>query len=111
LEYLQKRKNNLIKEYKETLLFLKNKKRFLEAIIDDSIQVYKKSKSQIETILETNKFDKIKDSYNYLVNLPISSFNLENLEELNKNISKTEALYKINSIKTPVQYFIEDLNK
>jgi DNA topoisomerase-2 len=111
LEYLQKRKNNLIKEYKETLLFLKNKKRFLEAIINETIQVYKKSKSQIETILETNEFDKIKDSYNYLVNLPISSFTKENLEELNKNIRKTEELYKINSVKTPVQYFTEDLNK
>lgn len=111
LEYLQKRKNNLIKEYKETLLFLKNKKRFLEAIIDESIGVYKKSKKQIETILEDHKFDKIKDSYNYLVNLPISSFTKENLEELNKNIIKTEDLYKINSMKTPVQYFKEDLNK
>lgn len=111
LEYLQKRKLNLIKGYKETLLFLKNKKRFLECIINESINVYKKTKMEIERSLVANKFDKIKESFSYLTSLPISSFTSENLDELEKNIKKYEELYKIDYNKSPVDFFKLDLNK
>lgn len=111
LEYLQKRKLNLIKGYKETLLFLKNKKRFLECIINESINVYKKTKMEIERSLVANKFDKIKESFSYLTSLPISSFTSENLDELEKSIKKYEELYKIDYNKSPVDFFKLDLNK
>jgi DNA topoisomerase-2 len=87
MAYLIKRKENILKKYEDELFYLKYKKKFLRDIIENKIDIYRKTKSQINEILKNNSYPKIEDSYTYLTSLQISSFNLENLSELDKSIA------------------------
>ena len=75
--------------------------RFIESVIDEKIEVYKKSKQTIIDALKSLEFpfyenncmveysDKVVTTeYNYLLNLSVYSFTLEKVEELNEDIMK-----------------------
>ena len=75
--------------------------RFIESVIDEKIQVYKKSKQSIIDALKSFEFPFYEDNcivdyeekeitseYNYLLNLSVYSFTLEKVEELKENILK-----------------------
>jgi DNA topoisomerase-2 len=85
LEYYKKRKDYLVKHYKELSDIAESKMRFIMAIIDDRLKVFKRKKKEIEIDLERLKFIKTKESYNYLTELPIHSFTEEKIEELKKH--------------------------
>jgi DNA topoisomerase-2 len=110
LKLLQKRKNHLIYECSRELLILENKKRFLEEIMDDSIVVYKKSKKEIEGLLQEKRYTKIDNSYNYLTSLQVSSFSMENLKDLDCKIKNVVNKKVVISFKSTVDLAIEDLN-
>jgi DNA topoisomerase-2 len=84
MEYYDKRKEHLTKHYKELSDIADSKMRFIMAIIDDRLKVFKQKKKDIEMNLERLQFMKIKDSYNYLTDLSIHSFTEEKIEELKK---------------------------
>lgn len=110
LEFLTKRKEYLIKSYNSDLHLYKNKKRFLEEIIEDKINIYRKSKAQVNEILVINKYPKINESYNYLTSLQVSSFTLENLAELEKNIKTTQDKKSLILSKSEINLLLEDIN-
>ena len=85
LEYYIKRKEYLLKQYEQDLLTNSNKYRFINSIINDEINIYKKTEKESIIILENNNFDKISDNYNYLLNMSIKSFTKDKLDELKKN--------------------------
>lgn len=109
LEYNGKRKNYLIQKHLKFLKILKNKKRFLVEIMEDILVVYKKTKKEIEDLLKSRNFDLIEDSYNYLTNMNISSFNKENLEKLDNLLVETRSLLSFAEKTSPKEYFIIDL--
>jgi DNA topoisomerase II len=99
------------KEYKLDILvksikLLEAKMRFIEYVIDEKIEVYKKSKSSIIESLKIHKFPfyennciidysidyssskLITSEYNYLLNMPIHSFTLEKVNELQTDIEE-----------------------
>lgn len=82
LEYYKLRKLYLIKKCEDRILNLSNKANFIKGIIEDSIKVRKIPKQKIEEQLENQKFDKIEDSYSYLLNMAIYSLTKEKYEEL-----------------------------
>lgn len=86
-KYTNERKKHLIASNEKELLIMTNKRRFLDEIMNDKITVYKKSKSEIQDILHKNKYTLIDDSFNYLVNMNISSFNRESLDQMDKKIT------------------------
>lgn len=110
LEFLGKRKEHLLKTYEEDLHYYINKKRFLEDIIEDRINIYRKSKAEVNKILKTNKYPEIKDSYSYLTSLQVSSFTLENLSDLEKNIKLTQNKKSLTLSKTITDMLLEDIN-
>ena len=71
LEFYEKRKLYLIDKIQRELLVISNKARFIKAIIDDKLKVNNVPKSQIILYLETDNFDEVDGSYNYLLNMPI----------------------------------------
>ena len=79
--------------------------------INDEIDLRKKKNDEINTIMETLKFDKDKDknNYNYLVKMPMDSVSEENVEKLMKE--KGEKEDKINKLKskTETNIWIEEL--
>jgi len=111
LEYNTKRKEHLIQKYSKELGVFENKIRFLEEIIDGKIVVYKKTKDEITSTLELRKYDKIDDSYQYLVSMPIYSFQKEKIDELKSKHSTVSAKLKTIKSKSSKDILVDDLEK
>ena len=111
LDYYIKRKEYLIKQYEQELLINSNKYRFINSIINDEINIYKKTEIESIKILEDNKFDKINDGYNYLLNMFIKSFTKDRLDELKKIIDNLKKQIKELKLLTPENLWENDLNE
>lgn len=105
----KKRKEHLIQASTKKLILLNNKKQFLEDIMENRIDIYRKSKATIEEILTTNTYPKIDGTYNYLTSLPISSFTAEHMKELTENVTETKRLLEIIKSTTPAKFLLIDL--
>ena len=103
LNMYQKRKDYQLETLTKGIQLLESKMRFIESVIDEKIQVYKKSKQSIIDALKSLEFPfyennciidyeekEIRTEYNYLLNLSVYSFTLEKVEELKENILKNK---------------------
>jgi DNA topoisomerase-2 len=90
LIYYKKRKEYLIKNLEDKINKLSNRARFIKGVIEDTIKVRKVAKENIIKQLEKLKFDKIDDSYSYLLNMPIYSLTKEKYEELLNALKETK---------------------
>lgn len=90
LDYYTKRKLYQIDELKKEIKVYQNKIKFLKLVIDGDIVVYKRSRDIIEKDLENHKIERVEDSYNYLLNMYISSFTKDKLQELKDDYDKTK---------------------
>ena len=90
--YYVKRKDYLIFKLNNELKVLSAKARFIQYNLDDKIDLRKKSKSEINSIMEKFEFD-LGDSgdYNYLVKMPMDSVSKENVEKLMKEHENKKA--------------------
>ena len=116
LDFYNKRKQHLLKQYEHELLLNSNKYRFINAIIEDEINIYKKTEQESNIILEKNKFDKINDSssnsgYNYLLNMSIKSFTKDKLDELKKIIDSLKKQIKELKNLSPENLWENDLKE
>lgn len=90
MEYYDKRKEYLTGLYKRQFDIAEARVRFIMAIIDDRLKVFKKKKSEIEEQLVTLIFPKIDmtggntPSYKYLTDMAIYNFSQEKIDELLK---------------------------
>jgi len=94
LEHYTKRKNYQLEELKRDIKILQNRMKFLKIVIDGSLIIYKRTKDIIEKDLEKLLFDKIDDSYGYLLNMSIMSFTKDRLQELKDEYDKTKLKFK-----------------
>ena len=62
------------------------KMKFIKLVINDEIIIYKNKKENIVNKLVEHDFPKIDKSYNYLLNLPLTQFTLEKIQELQEII-------------------------
>ena len=109
LVYFQKRKDYIIEKLKADILLLENKTRFIKGIIEKTILVNNVPKAEIEKQLIDQKFDKINDSYDYLLRMPIHSLTKENYEEFLKSLQeKKNELVEIEK-RQPLEMYLEDL--
>jgi DNA topoisomerase-2 len=112
LQYNTKRKEYLINKLNTELPELENKIRFLTEIIDNDLVIYKKGKKKIEELLSSRNYIKdSKNTFNYLLDMPIHSFTSEKIEDLKSKISKIEVDLKIIKSKTKNDMLIEDISK
>ena len=83
--YYVKRKDYLISKLINELKVLSAKARFIQYNLDDKIDLRKKSKTQINEIMEKFEFE-LGDcgDYNYLIKMPMDSVSKENVEKLMK---------------------------
>tara|TARA_B100000214_G_C23876278_1_gene585092 strand:+ start:28 stop:420 length:393 start_codon:yes stop_codon:yes gene_type:complete len=99
----QKRKDHQLETLTKGIQLLESKMRFIESVIEEKIQVYKKSKQSIIDALKSLEFPfyenncmvdykekEITSEYNYLLNLSVYSFTLEKVEELREDILKNK---------------------
>jgi len=114
LTYYQKRKDHRISTIERQLLILSNRARFIKGIIDEKIKVNKVKRDDLIRTLETMKFDKVDDSFGYLIGMPIYSLTFEKYEELLKEMEtqKTElATVKSSNIRDTYTKDLTDLKK
>ncbi len=111
LNYYQKRKDYLIDKSEYEVKILSNKARFIKGIIDNEIKVNKVPKDKIIESLSKLKFDKIDDSYSYLLSMAIHSLTKEKYDELMNQfeIKKAELIETKKLI--PKEMYINDLKE
>lgn len=112
LEFYAKRKEYLLKKYLEEITFDVSKYTWCKGIIDETIVIKNKKKDDIVKQLE--KIDKIvqKDgSYNYLLNMPMSSITKEKMAELTDKIKALKEQIKELHKKTIEEMWLNDLDE
>ena len=83
----QTRKNFMINALEQELILLSNKAKYIQENLDGSIDLRKKTKSQVIQMLEDKDYDKIEndDEYKYLTKMPMDSVTEENVDKLRKD--------------------------
>jgi len=109
LTYYQKRKEYILNKLEHEIKVLDNKAKFIKGIIDGTIKINKVPKDKIIEQLDKQNFDKIDDSYNYLLYLPIHSLTKEKYEELLSQLKEKKEEYKEVKKRTPEGMYEEDL--
>jgi DNA topoisomerase-2 len=77
-----------INKMEHDALILANKVRFLSEIMDETINIYKKSNECINEILTDNEYDKIDNEYKYLLTMHIDSITKEKYDALCAQLNK-----------------------
>jgi DNA topoisomerase-2 len=110
LELYNKRKEYQLKILRDELVILSNKARFIQENLDDLIDLRKKSNLENENKLMERKYDKIENSYKYLLKLPMDSVSLENFEKLMKEKDEKESLIKRLESLTNIDIWLEEIS-
>ena len=111
LTWYQKRKDYLINKYIDEYKILSNKAKFIHNIIQKKLNVNNQPKIEIVKYLETNKFDKINGSFDYLIGMPIYSLTKERYEELLKQCEERKQLIDDTKKKDVKDMYIDDLDE
>ena len=112
LDFYDKRKTHLLNSLKEKLIILASKYWFVKGIVDDTIIVNKRTKTDIVKQLERiDKIKKVNDSYDYLLAMQIQSLSKEKLDELKKQIDDGKAEYKKIKETSINDMWLNDLNE
>jgi len=82
------RKNHILDRLKYQINLNEVKMKFIEYVIEDKIIIYKNKKENIINKLIEYEFSKIDNNYNYLINLSLTQFTYEKIEELKSLIDK-----------------------
>jgi len=110
-EFYNKRKDYDVARLERELMILRNKKMFVESIVNNTLLIMKRSRVDIETDLKEQSFDTIDGNYNYLLNMSTLSFTLERIDELQtdfQNVSNKLIIYKNTTIE---QLWLKELDE
>ena len=92
------RKAYLIDTLEKELVVLSNKARYIQELLDGTIDLRKKKKDEIVDMLQKKDYDIINDDndFKYLVKMPMDSVSEENVEKLNReHQDKSDELQRI----------------
>tara|TARA_Y100000389_G_scaffold205087_1_gene262940 strand:- start:5550 stop:9005 length:3456 start_codon:yes stop_codon:yes gene_type:complete len=109
-EYYEKRKKYLIDILEKELIKISNKHRFILHVIEDNTIVFKKKDVEITQTLEQFNYDKIDNSYEYLLSINIKSFTYELLEKLNKLLENKKHELSVLKSKKIKDIWLNDLD-
>ena len=110
LSYYHKRKAFMLAKMNHDLKILSNRGRFIKAILDEKLKINNVSKALIiEGIVEMN-LDKIDDSYDYLLRMPIYSLTKELFEKLKEDFTSKKGEIKKLEETDPKDMYLDDLN-
>ena len=99
LDYYEKRRLYLIELYEKEKIILENKYNYIREILNDTLDLRKKSSSQINELLESKHYIKQNDSYNYLIKMTMDSVCEENVKSLkNQFDEKNKQLEEMKNI-------------
>jgi DNA topoisomerase-2 len=111
LSFYDKRKKYIIDTLNQELTLLSNKALFVKAIITGKLKINNVPRREIILYLETDNFDEINGSYQYLLGMPIHSLTKETYEDLVSTAAQKEAELEEIKRREPIQMYREDLQE
>ncbi len=112
--FYDERKKRMISGLEKQILFLDNRARFLKHIIEERLEIRNVPKLTIVSKLQDFKFDKIDDSYDYLLRMPIYSLTRELYEKILQELQDVKLqLEEVKLIQSKDMYLkdLQDLKK
>ena len=111
LTYYHKRKEFLLSKMNGDLKLLSNRGRFIKAILDEKLKVNNVPKTEIVSGIEALNLEKIDDSYDYLLRMPIYSLTKEVFEKLKEDFKlKKEEITQLEAT-DPKDMYLSDLSE
>jgi DNA topoisomerase-2 len=112
LEYYQKRKDYIVKQLKQELIILEAKARFIKEYIEGVLDINKKSKEYLISLLEEREYPvyHVEGNYDYLTRMPIISMTSEKIKELENQCQNKRTELKNIMSKTDKDLWKIDLN-
>ena len=111
IEYLKKRKDNLISTLTEDIKELISRYVFIKSIIDNTLIITKRATKDIITDLDKlDKVIKVDGSYEYLMRQAISSLTKERMDKLVIQIRARKDLLDFTKTSTLEEMWLNDLN-
>lgn len=129
LEFYAKRKDALMAALRKELMVLSNRARYITELLEDKIDLRRKTNKQLAELLKERKYDTMdakdgKDAkdegedaeasgqgYKYLLKLPMDSVSEENVQKLLNEKQKKEKELEELSSKTVEQMWLKDLEE
>jgi hypothetical protein len=111
LTYYHKRKEFMLDKMNRDLKILGNRGRFIKAILDGKLKVNNVAKAQIIEGIEEMGLDKIDDSYDYLLRMPIYSLTKEVFDKLKEDFSAKKEEIKALEATDPKDMYVQDLTE
>ena len=112
LKFYKARKDHILKKFKDAITKNLSMYLFVKGVVDGTIKVAKKKKTEIEAQLEKiEKIVKIDGSYSYLLGMPIWSLTAEKLDELKAKIKELKEEFDAAKAKTPEAMWTDDLKE
>ena len=108
-KYYDLRLADQIAQINHKLNVARNKTKFVKEIIDDKLVLKRKTRNSINARMN-NSYDKVNESFDYLLNMPIHSFSMETIRKLKDDVKKYEAARDELKTKTGADLWLEDLD-
>ena len=109
-KYNKLRKKYLENKIEKELLVLESKVRFVRAIVNEELIIFKRKKNDILEDMKKMKLYENPD-YDYLIKMPIFTFTEETIEKVEKEYAEKKQELKDIKAKTVKDIWREDLNK
>ena len=104
------RKEHMIAQLKTTLFKISNRASYIQLVLDDAIDLRRKTTSQIDELLLLKKLGKIDSSYDYLIKMPMNSVSQENIDKLLKEKGNNELELQQLQNTTVQSMWLQDIN-
>jgi DNA topoisomerase II len=105
-----KRKKCIINTLERELSFLKEKHRFISLVVSDIIIIFKRTEEDVIQSFKDNNFQKIDESYNYLLNININKFTKTYMDKIEEEINNCIKKLKIIRKKSEKKMWLEELD-
>ena len=111
LKHYELRKCNLIEKMKKELTILRNKSKYISELLADTIDLRRKSETQVYDMLKSREYDTIddEDNYYYLTGMKMNSVCNENVNNLNKKYQDKQQELDILTNKRIQTIWLEEL--
>lgn len=111
LTYYYKRKDFQLDKLNRELKILSNRGRFIKAILDEKLKINNVSKDEIIIGIEELKLEKIDDSFDYLLRMPIYSLTKELFEKMKRDFTDKKVEIKTLEETDPKDMYLLDLSE
>jgi DNA topoisomerase-2 len=110
LKLYEKRKQYQLDILKAQLEMISYKVKFILLVVEKKLEINNKKKQDIEENLESLEFPRIKESYDYLLSMPLYNLTNEKIEELKKQHDDKQTEYDTLFNLEPKVIWLSELN-